>query len=1273
MELFYYFVLWMIIRFINYGSAMKLKLSSQASWNQNGITVIGSKNGQSGSSLSELHHPRGITITDKDVLYICDTYNNRIIIVHLDSSIATFAIGSGQGTNLVGLSQPSDVFILNSSLYVLELIIPRVQKMSLNGSNPTTLSHITGLLSPTHFYIDNNGDIYASSYVSHSVFVFRSNSSTGSRVAGNGFLGSTNQHLNEPYGIFVKDVGVIYIADCGNHRIMKWLSGASSGIRVAGDGTPGSKSTQLNSPIDIIVDENEYMYIVEYGNSRVTRWSPNSSLGICIVACSGEAGVQSTQLKEPRSLSFDRSGSLYVSDQGNHRIQKRTNQNLDVVISLQIVNFYLSNNQPKLIVNAKWSQCAITFIDNNSLSSQARGIFIDYKDNIYLSDYSKNQILIFSGQSIIPQRRLNAKLYDYTTLFVTLNGDIYFANGNRTGQIDKITPNSTQSQFVTNFTENCFGLFIDIQNYLYCSMRDKHQVEKMLLDGNNQTIMRIAGTGSQGSQSNQLNGPWGIFVDIHFDLYVADAKNNRIQYCNPPIIQLVPSGMKLKFRHNQYFYISSNIENQCKQSESILIEWKILSCSFSCIYETKFDKQIDFSNNDLYIPSGILTYGVYHLELTVTMINFPTIKSSSFIEIEIIPSNIVINFLSYETRTIEHNYEENLVFNPGEYSYDLDSIQFNRNEWHYKYYYRIYSINLQEFRTIEDLNRTNQSKILDKWIYNNINNSSLTIFNKSFEFNETYQFLIEMIHHQNSSLQSFAYLFVEIVNMTSSNIIINCITRRVCSLKDEIYYINQNNQLELSSFSTRNHSKPLKITWNIYQGTLNKTIQWISFTPLPISLFFGLNTANLLVMSDLFILTIEYWRFQVIYEFESERIENHFDMKVNNGPKNGFCSINPLNGTVLTLFTINCTNWFDQDEIKDYLIYGLTKDSKKRSINGLLQNRMEVLQADLIESSQIFSDENELYFQNFNYQKQIANEITHEINDIISSATSILHIHLYLNQQFIVNSSSILFTLEKIESSFISHRLNESEIHFPLNLIQLNSTCLLRIIKRSLASFGNNSDQLYTNFSQLFSLSILDENENNIEMKTNFSNRMEFFIPRAPKYLISSMFYQNVTEIKKQNVQFHFYLFNLTEKFSIHFEIFSLKLNISYLLIYQFDRQPKLNSRENWILFCPSNLTNEKMFIHFLDNQQTLNHHSIIYGIRELTINEEINQFCCNEKVSLNLFKINQPRSFSSDYQIRLYQSNCFYFDKNNQWKSDGLLVGPLTNHYQTQCFSTHL
>ena len=38
-----------------------------------------------------------------------------------------------------------------------------------------------------------------------------------------------------------------------------------------------------------------------------------------------------------------------------------------------------------------------------------------------------------------------------------------------------------------------------------------------------------AGNSTPGSASNMLHGPVGIFVDINFDLYVADSFNNRVQ------------------------------------------------------------------------------------------------------------------------------------------------------------------------------------------------------------------------------------------------------------------------------------------------------------------------------------------------------------------------------------------------------------------------------------------------------------------------------------------------------------------------------------------------------------------------------------------------------------------------------------------------------------------------------------------------------------------------------------------------------------------------
>lgn len=83
-------------------------------------------------------------------------------------------------------------------------------------------------------------------------------------------------------------------------------------------------------------------------------------------------------------------------------------------------------------------------------------------------------------------------------------------------------------------TQRCYGLFIDINNTLYCSLNGLHQIVAKSVDDITNTLRIVAGTGCPGSGSNLLNSPCGIFIDINFNLYVADGANNRIQ--------LFPSG-----------------------------------------------------------------------------------------------------------------------------------------------------------------------------------------------------------------------------------------------------------------------------------------------------------------------------------------------------------------------------------------------------------------------------------------------------------------------------------------------------------------------------------------------------------------------------------------------------------------------------------------------------------------------------------------------------------------------------------------------------------
>jgi hypothetical protein len=211
-----------------------------------------------------------------------------------------------------------------------------------------------------------------------------------------------------------------------------------------------------------------------------------------------------------------------------------------------------------------------------------------------------------------------------------------------------------------------------------------------------------------------------------------------------------------------------------------------------------------------------------------------------------------------------------------------------------------------------------------------------------------------------------------------------------------------------------------------------------------------------------------------------------------------------------------------------------------------------------------------------------------------------------------------------------------------------------------LAAADQSHSQLNTNLSRSISLSILDENLNEVSIQTNLSNSIEIIIPRDPNLIISSMYLQNVIST---NFTFHNQLFNLhyvnissTYAISLHFEIRSLNSNLGYLFIYKFDSSPQLNSSvdqiDDWTLFCPSSDT---IYTYFIDNQKTIGHQSVIFGLRELN-SSEINNFCFNSTI-INPPITNQRFNFTSNYELRTYTSGCYYLDTNNNWQSDGLLV----------------
>jgi DNA-binding beta-propeller fold protein YncE len=115
------------------------------------------------------------------------------------------------------------------------------------------------------------------------------------------------------------------------------------------------------------------------------------------------------------------------------------------------------------------------------------------------------------------------------SVFVTSDDQILVGNEYSNTGVERWTMNGTRLSSLISLCSGCMGLFVDVNNNLYCSRPSLHQVVSQPLDDPSNRITIVAGTGCSGSDSNMLANPRGIFVTISLDLYVADYDNNRVQ------------------------------------------------------------------------------------------------------------------------------------------------------------------------------------------------------------------------------------------------------------------------------------------------------------------------------------------------------------------------------------------------------------------------------------------------------------------------------------------------------------------------------------------------------------------------------------------------------------------------------------------------------------------------------------------------------------------------------------------------------------------------
>jgi sugar lactone lactonase YvrE len=267
-----------------------------------------SGDGDSATS-ARLHFIQDIAIDSSGNLYIVDCNNH--CIRYVSNNIITTICGKGTPgyfgddglATSATLNRPQGICLdKNNNIYIADTGNNVIRKISKTDGKITT---IAGSERPIPNQTLGDGESATSEYVI----------------------------LRGPRSVYVDNTDVIYIADTGNRKIRKITTGIIN--TVAGTGNSGYNgdnlapiATNFNMPVYVTMDSAKNLYVSDFGYNRVRKIN-TAFTTTTTIAGNGDLSYEgdgilatSTAIHQPRGLSIDSLGNIYVADMLNLRIRK---------------------------------------------------------------------------------------------------------------------------------------------------------------------------------------------------------------------------------------------------------------------------------------------------------------------------------------------------------------------------------------------------------------------------------------------------------------------------------------------------------------------------------------------------------------------------------------------------------------------------------------------------------------------------------------------------------------------------------------------------------------------------------------------------------------------------------------------------------------------------------------------------------------------------------------------------------------------------------------
>src|SRR5437867_2275655 len=211
----------------------------------------------------------------------------------------------------------------NSDLYVVDTGNCRIQKFN-NAGNFIQLWGMFGTApsnfqNPTGIAVDEKNVVYVCDTGNHRIQRF--DARNGAYLSKWGRQGGGDGQFNAPWGVAVDNKrGYVYVVDSANFRVQKF---DRTGEFIMAWGSFGNADGQFYFCRGIAVDESDgAVYVVDMGNHRIQKFDTSTNFLPQLLVRWGTKGQEPGQFWNPWGIAVDRDGFVYVTDTGNHRVQK---------------------------------------------------------------------------------------------------------------------------------------------------------------------------------------------------------------------------------------------------------------------------------------------------------------------------------------------------------------------------------------------------------------------------------------------------------------------------------------------------------------------------------------------------------------------------------------------------------------------------------------------------------------------------------------------------------------------------------------------------------------------------------------------------------------------------------------------------------------------------------------------------------------------------------------------------------------------------------------